>query len=206
MARQAGGAVLQAVRAAAVATSPTDRVLLAKFIEGDEAAFAALVTRHTGMVLGVFRLVGHWWDNEATRTAEFTAWFNPHERYEIVFQHPEKGLVGVTQPPQENGGPATVRLEPGATVTGRLVDAGGKPRAGVELELRFRPKRWGSWFDYTPGPIKTDREGRFRIEAMLPGQEYRLSEGTGELPLGGGLRWGETKDLGDVTAQPLPKE
>src|SRR5262245_15584177 len=59
MARQAGGAVLQAVRAAAVATSPTDRVLLAKFIEGDEAAFAALVTRHTGMVLGVCRRALH---------------------------------------------------------------------------------------------------------------------------------------------------
>ncbi|HJZ56322.1 MAG TPA: hypothetical protein VKE74_15255, partial [Gemmataceae bacterium] len=153
-----------------------------------------------------FLLVGHWWDYEATRTAEFTAWFNPHERFEIVLQHPEKGLVGVTQPPKENGGSVTVRLEPGATVTGRLVDAGGKPRAGVELELRFRPKRWRSWFDYSPGPIKTDREGRFRIEALLPGQEYRLSDGQGELPLGGGLRWGETKDLGDVAAQPLLKE
>ncbi len=149
-----------------------------------------------------FLLVGHGWDHEATKTADFTAWFNPHETPEILFQHPEKGLVGVAQRPKENGGSVTVRLRPGAAVTGRLVDADGKLRAGVELGVTFRPKGWGSWFDYTPTPAKTDREGRFRIEALLPGQEFRLSEGMGELPFGDSLRLGEVKDLGDVCTRP----
>src|SRR5262249_53921229 len=83
-----------------------------------------------------FLLVGHWWDHAATRTAEFSTWFNPHETHEILFQHPEQGLVGMTQPPKENGGTVTVRMGPGAAVTGRLVDADGQPRAGVELEVR----------------------------------------------------------------------
>jgi hypothetical protein len=46
--------------------------------------------------------------------------------------------------------------------------------------------------------IETDHEGRFRIEALLPGYEFRLSDGKGELPFGGALRSGQTKDLGDV--------
>jgi RNA polymerase sigma factor (sigma-70 family) len=151
-------------------------------------------------------LVSHWWDHEATKTAEFAGWFNPHARYDMVFHHPEKGLVGVAQPPKENGGSITVRMEPGAAVTGRLVDTFGRPRAGVELGVSFRAKGWGSWVEYPPTPVTTDRDGRFRIEALPPGQEFRLSDGKGELPFGGGLRPGETKDLGDVTTKPFAKE
>jgi RNA polymerase sigma factor (sigma-70 family) len=143
-------------------------------------------------------LAGTWWDREATKTAEFAGWFNPHETPEILFQHPEKGLIGVVQPPKENGGSVTVRLEPGATVTGRLVDADGQPRAGVELEVAFLPKGWGSWRDCSPEPIQTDREGRFRLTALLPGREFRLSDGQGELPFRGPARSGQAKDLGDV--------
>jgi hypothetical protein len=145
-----------------------------------------------------FLLVGPWWDDEATRTAEFTAWCNPHKADDILFQHPEKGLVGVAQPPKENRGSVTVRMEPGAVLTGRLVDADGQPRPGVELEVRFRPRGWGSWGDYYPAPIKTDREGRFRIEALVPGPEFRLSDGKGELSFGDALRSGQTKEWGDV--------
>jgi hypothetical protein len=168
--------------------------------------------RLTGRVLGPdgkplagtrsFLLVGHWWDREATRAAEFTAWFNPHETSEILFQHPEKGLVGAAQPPKENGGPVTVRLGPGAAVTGRLVDAAGRPRAGVELGVLFQPKGWGSWFDYSPEGIKTDREGRFRVGMLLPGYQFRLKGDTGELRLGDLPRPGHAKDLGDLRLRP----
>ena len=43
----------QAVRTAD--TGATDRDLLARFADGDQTAFAALVGRHGGMVLGVCR-------------------------------------------------------------------------------------------------------------------------------------------------------
>jgi len=94
-------------------------------------------------------------------------------------------------------------MERGATVTGRLVDAEGKPRAGVALEVRFRPKGWGSWFDWSAEPIRTDQQGRFRIEALLPDHSFRLSDGRKDFPLGSGLRWGQTKDLGDVGGKPV---
>ena len=69
-----------------------------------------------------------------------------------------------------------------------------------------------SWLDYSPKRITTDQEGRFRIEALLPGYEFRLSDDGGELFFGDGLRSGETKNLGDVQMsvpkpdQPKPDE
>jgi hypothetical protein len=61
----------------------------------------------------------------------------------------------------------------------------------------MRPDWW--WGSYSPGRIKTDREGRFRLTALLPGYQFRLSDGKGVLPFGGGtLGSGQEKDLGDV--------
>ena len=91
-------------------------------------------------------------------------------------------------------------------VTGRLLDAAGKPRADAELELSFRPKKKRAWFDYFPDRIKTDREGRFRIEGLLPDYEFRLKGSKGEFSFGGAtLRSGQTKDLGDVQLKPAAK-
>ena len=149
-------------------------------------------------------LTQRWWDREPIKSAEFTAGFNPHRPHEVLIQHRERGLVGVARPPKENGGSVTARLEPAAAATGRLL-ADGKPQAGVELELALRPKGWGGWHDYSPERIKTDGQGRFRVEALIPGYEFRLRGDRGELPLGDGLRSGQTKDLGDVQLKPPEK-
>jgi RNA polymerase sigma factor (sigma-70 family) len=140
----------------------------------------------------------HWWEPEELQTGAFTVRaFNPRLPRDILFQHREKGLVGVARPPQDNGGAVTVRMERGAAVTGRLVDANLRPRANVELAVTFHPKgRW--WHPYSPDHITTDRDGRFRVEALVPGYEYQLSDGTGEASSGNALGSGATKDLGDV--------
>jgi hypothetical protein len=93
-------------------------------------------------------------------------------------------------------------MERGAAVTGRLVDAEGKPRAGVELEVQFRPRGWGSWFDYSPERVRTDGEGRFHVAALLPGYEFRLSGDQGSWPISGPARPGQTRDVGDVRLKP----
>jgi hypothetical protein len=145
---------------------------------------------------------GTLWAEERERmkkSAEFTVrTFNPRRPRDVFFQHLEMGLIGVAQPPKENGGSIIVRMEPGAAVTARLVDADGKPRAEVKLEVRFRRNEDRFWGRYFPESIETDREGRFRLGALLPGYEYRLTEEKGELLFGGGLRSGQTQDLGDV--------
>jgi protocatechuate 3,4-dioxygenase beta subunit len=142
------------------------------------------------------------WEHGRMTTAEFGGGFNPHHLHDILFQYPEKGLIGVARPPKEDRGSVTVRLERGAAVTGRLVDARGGPRTGVGLEVSFRQKGWNYWLDYAAGRVTTDREGRFRVEALLPGYEFRLSDERGELHLGGVTHSGQTKDLGDVRMKP----
>ena len=47
--------------------------------------------------------------------------------------------------------------------------------------------------------LRTDRKGRFRIEALSPDYRFRLTVGKGELHFGYGLGSGQTVDLGDVT-------
>jgi hypothetical protein len=91
-----------------------------------------------------------------------------------------------------------VQLQLGATVTGRLLDAQGRPRADVELKLSFRGKERQVWHRYSTRSIKTDRNGRFRVTALLPGHKFRLSNDERGLNFGDGLRSGHTKDLGDV--------
>ncbi len=146
-----------------------------------------------------FGLTPRGWDSEPLKTGEFTVRaFNPRRPRDVFFLHLEKGLVGVAQPPKENGGSVTVGMKPGAAVTGRLVDADRQPRGNVELEVWFRIKNDSSLSEAYPLKIKTDGNGRFRIPALLPGYEYRLSDDKGELPIGSGLQSGQTKDLGDV--------
>src|SRR5262249_49772260 len=62
--------------------------------------------------------------SEPLKTAEFKVRrFNPRRPRPVFFRHPAKGLVGVAQPPKEDGGSVTVRMTPGAAIKGRLVDA-----------------------------------------------------------------------------------
>jgi hypothetical protein len=85
-----------------------------------------------------------------------------------------------------------------------LIDADGRPQTDLALEVRFGPKeeatRRGGIEYGCHEPIRTDREGRFRIEALPPGYEFELWGGKGgdRIAVGDGLRWGQTKDLGDV--------
>jgi RNA polymerase sigma factor (sigma-70 family) len=157
----------------------------------------------------------NWWRRPPLETPAFTVRaFNPRRPRAVLFLHPEKRLVGVLEPPKDPAAPVRVRLGPGATVLGRLVDADGRPRASVELSLDIRLRQRNLWAEYLsgevlrveyyPGRIKTDENGRFRLDALLPGEQFNLSDGRATLSFGGtdwfgdGLRAGETKDLGDV--------
>ena len=108
---------------------------------------------------------------EVMKTAEFTvSGFNPHQPRPLFFQHPQKGLVGVAQPPKNKGDSITVQLRPGATVQGRLVDPDG--RAATRCGLGHlagpqgaRPAR--ATLFISPRRHKTDQQGRFRIDGSV---------------------------------------
>ncbi len=131
--------------------------------------------------------------------------FNPRHPRPVLFHNAEKRLVGALELPKDKSQPVAVKLQPGATATGRLVGADGQPRANVELRLMWRPfggtrRAFGvdSSIPYFSYEIKTDQQGRFRIDTLLPGLEYFLGAPGVSLQFGEGLLSGETKDLGDV--------
>jgi protocatechuate 3,4-dioxygenase beta subunit len=139
------------------------------------------------------------WERPPLETAAFTVRaFNPKRPRPILFRHVEKGLVGALVAPREAGGRGTVQLEPGATAVGRLVDGDGQPRVGVELDVIIgRLDGWREGYSL-PGKVRTDAAGRFTLGTLLPGYRYELTDRKGSNIISGGLRTGETKDLGDV--------
>jgi RNA polymerase sigma factor (sigma-70 family) len=159
------------------------------------------------------------WGHEALKTAEFTVTgLAPGDIRLVQFAHLDKRLAGFLVLRGDEKGPLTVTLGPAGTLTGRLVTRDGKPAAGGQIEA-FNdlltlpggnipvPKDAGSLVR----PPRTDKNGKFRIEGLIPGLKYRLyyASGTYLLRITGSfaddvtIKAGETKDLGDVVVQPI---
>ncbi len=92
-------------------------------------------------------------------------------------------------------GPVTIQLVRLGSATGRILDAEGEPKKN--FLLRFH--RAGFYRQDDPS-VRTDREGRFRIDGLVPGQEYeaRVDDLT-KLPVYPSIEVepGGVKDLGD---------
>jgi hypothetical protein len=148
-----------------------------------------------------------WWHFElpALKSAEFTVRaYNSRRPRPVLFYHAEKRLVGVFDVPKDQIKPVIVKMQPGATVTGRLVDADGQPRANVSLHLVFHVGTSAPFWDNLPGEVRTDKNGQFRIEGLFPGYEFKLQDHVGDrlyVNLGKSLRSGATTNLGDVQAK-----
>ena len=114
----------------------------------------------------------------------------------LGFRDDAKRLVGELVLRGDETRPQTVTLQPWGVLTGRVVDAEGQPAAeGDILLIGDRPAT----------DLKVGRDGRFRIEGLVPGKPYdlrlmdRRGIQRGFLARGVKLGPGETRDLGDVT-------
>jgi RNA polymerase sigma factor (sigma-70 family) len=68
-------------------------------------------------------------------------------------------------------------LRPGGRVTGRAVDAGGQPLAGITVQLRHLSREASGVFDllhFARSSVQTDANGTFRIDAIVPGYGFKL--------------------------------
>src|SRR5258706_224906 len=66
--------------------------------------------------------------------------------------------------------PVTVKLEPCGSASGRIVDGDGQPLVGFKFGLGG----WGGSQHAT-----TDKDGRFRVEGLIPGMSHELIPSTG---------------------------
>jgi hypothetical protein len=97
----------------------------------------------------------------------------------------------------EAPGPLVVKLQPCGSASGRVVDQNGQPVAGLRLGV-FGELSHTSII--TGRPVTTDKEGRFRVEGLVPGRNYSVSE-PGGLPrvhARAVVGPGEHKDLGEI--------
>jgi RNA polymerase sigma factor (sigma-70 family) len=85
----------------------------------------------------------------------------------LIFYHKDKNLGFLLKSlPAEKDDPFTVKLQPCGSASGRFVDQDGVPQAGVHFRGGIAGPAARS-LDFI-----TDKEGRFRVEGLVPGLTY----------------------------------
>lgn len=114
-----------------------------------------------------------------------------------------------------------VKLGPASAIKGRLLDAGGKPLADMEVELRYRDRAaeyihiYAIRHNEERGPILTDAKGAFVFDDVIPETAFELSfwhskrrskfQATTAIPVIE-VRPGECSDLGTIQLKPVPEK
>ncbi|HEY7330711.1 MAG TPA: sigma-70 family RNA polymerase sigma factor [Gemmataceae bacterium] len=141
------------------------------------------------------------------QSADFTVdRLDAREARTISFFHRDRKLIGHSVMRGDENRSLMVRMEPWGALTGSLVDEQGTPLADVRVNLRVPSLP-------EPGLVmlqefRTDKEGRFHIEGLVPDLKHELTlngDAAKKVILSAGdrlkelsVRAGEVKDLGDV--------
>lgn len=138
---------------------------------------------------------------------------DPEQPRQLVFLHPKRNLAGsVTVRGDEEEAPV-VQLKPTGSITGRLLDLDGQPLAGVEIDPSADSRAISELYRHMRQqrqPMHTDKDGRFRLEGLVPEVKFSLGLRKGRTSFVGepriGLRQvesGKTLDLGEVRVKPF---
>jgi RNA polymerase sigma factor (sigma-70 family) len=156
----------------------------------------------------------------------------PKEPRGVVFFHPEKRLAKVLKIAAEDKEPLTIRLDPTGTLAGRVLDAEGRP--GTNLKVRatyniddleqarldgkdYKDLPWDLLYNYPAWDkiinceTTTDKDGKFRLDALIPGLQYYLvvSDGSAQEMIRReklSVASGKVKELGDLKPARSPKQ
>jgi RNA polymerase sigma factor (sigma-70 family) len=144
-----------------------------------------------------------WWGDEVL-PAEFSVYgLEPGKGRTLLLKHGDRDLVARYEIKGDERGPVVATLQPAARVSGRLVDDGGRPLAGAAITVTFRRGKNGP-LEMHSRDFRTDEDGRFRIDGLLPGMSYSADVQPADAKYrwwifeGLALKAGESKDLGTV--------
>jgi RNA polymerase sigma factor (sigma-70 family) len=117
------------------------------------------------------------WERATQPTAEFTVYaVQEGQKRNVLALHEEKHLAGSLMIQGDEKEPLTIQLKPWAVLTGRLVTGDGQPRPDVEVTL----ERYGDRIKdpscgyHRTRSFQTDKGGKFRIDALVPGLKYTM--------------------------------
>src|SRR5262249_22513401 len=126
-----------------------------------------------GAVAHMYEKHGPYEVEEHLRAASFPlTGLQPDRDQRTTFVKADRQLIGVLKARGDGEAPYTVRMQPWGSVTGRLVEADGKPLKTPlgpgERPLVDNDDPERSAFYST----KVEEDGRFRIDGLFPGQSY----------------------------------
>ena len=130
---------------------------------------------------------------------------DPLKPRRVQFLHRERKLAGSVTVQGDEAGPINVKLEPWATIKGRIVDSVGDLLQNASLTSDEGDK---GQLGAMPGQydFAADAEGRFKIEGLAPSLPYNLRVMVSGRSLGTAVKDlqlspGETKDLGELSVE-----
>ncbi len=141
---------------------------------------------------------------------------DPDSASTLSFVQRERELIGHMVVYGNEKQPVTVHLRRWGVLTGRLVDTSGNPLADVRISLKY-PDLPSPGMRPWDKEVRTDRDGRFRVEGLLPDLDHELileppakkavTVSSGDALKKLKTREGEVKDLGDIAVKvaPAPK-
>src|SRR5262245_4696083 len=138
----------------------------------------------------------------------------------VVVLSADKKLGAARPIRADEKGPVQVRLEALSSLSGRVVDTDGRPRAGLQVRAlmsrtgadgRGLPTQFfitqGTWAAKLEPGAQTGADGKFQLDGLLPGVKYTLvvSDGDNEVIRRDGVSppsAGKVEDLGTLKGDP----
>ncbi len=153
----------------------------------------------TGNQVAGLKDMGYWETPRPEDSTYTIISLRPGKGRTLTFLNRARGLTGELVLDGNESSPQTITLQPWGVLKGRIVDAQGEPSTE---ESQLSP------FNLPGGYPKIGKDGRFRVEGLVPGKSYTLrllDQGyvlhnfvVKDLKVGAG----EVKDLGDILPRP----
>ncbi|HEY7154362.1 MAG TPA: sigma-70 family RNA polymerase sigma factor [Gemmataceae bacterium] len=135
----------------------------------------------------------------------------------VIFFHPARKLAGAVTLKGDEKPPVVVKLRQAGAIVGRLLDADGKPLAGVVVGPHYRQRAASEIHRavYHAKQIVTDANGAFTLDDLISEQKFELSfrhdkrifeHATKPADAAIQVKPGECRDLGAIKVKLVPEK